>query len=1081
MADIGLAGNFVRTSEPVLRFTNSRPLKPYRLKLHVHGLGKARAKQNKYSPYFATKDEAMQYMPEFRRLHEGPVDGKRPGRKRKLDTATDVSAKEPGTWHDSRLPQSALKAFKQAKRRFKGGSQRAAGSDGHPVTAVFTQADWKCSAEGRAFMVAMTAKATARAEYVLLRAVRSRAEFEELHAETPDWALVRKRIARLEVRKLALQGRITGDTQLVNKLKHAVDSRDYCSVLLFASAVLMPVTPATALAPPAQAAASVHGPASTLSPDGEPPLSSTSMNGPGAVRLSHRHAAPEGPASGGSGASVPPQPRNPADNHPISGRLCDLEVPQGLRIYVQATMVLALLKRVVEADLICLKLIADTLSNIEALQPAAAPSWASLCQGRHLTHEAYYLLLECRKQVDKVCKHNELPVIAEAVVQFHHDVGRTTLLDWHREFRRLDGRFREDQRGKHARDWILSEEDLQIALRNWVKANQHKLSVERVYKYVNEQLLAGDEHNIYFSKHNIKRPISMSTIHAWMGRLGCTYEHHHKTYYTDGHNRPDVVADRVAYTKLVDVLSLRMPLWIQLPSAIVPKTVPKEERYEYMSLDMETEDGIRFQHQFTEFHVDWLGVDGDKDLFVEFRNKPENLHGGARSVRFPAVGESKCLHNHARFDQAGLPSVCRCHQPIIEVGQDETTFNVHNYNNMGWVIDGEHELRSKSNGIGVMISAFQSEVFGLGLHLTAEKLQEYNAHRHSNGLAPLVASPGLRSFEYGVNREGYWTYTTFAEQVTDVMLLCEWLYPGYQLALKVDHSAGHAKLKDDGLNVGNMNVNWGGKQQHLHDSKVTAAGLGSGEALQTVTVDGQKLVVDCKVKDGQMQSFNFKASDPPPHFDLGVEKEDRTNPNQPVKTVVPRKSKKNTAPQPREEPNIIPGYVGKAKGMKQILWERGLWKEGMTANHDVLELNMNIVLSRCPDFVEETSAMQDLVERRGHILIMSPKFSPEVAGVGVEFTFARSKTMFRREHNDHVPAHLLENVLKSMSPEVITLDLVRKFARRARDYMRAYAAPDAPSSHVFIERMTKKIKTHRSILDLDSGFVQEPGPAGALP
>ena len=85
-----------------------------------------------------------------------------------------------------------------------------------------------------------------------------------------------QRIARLEVRKLALQGRITGDTHLVNKLKHAVDSRDYCSVLLFASAVLMPVTPAAALAPPAQAAASVHpapaaAPASTLSPDGEPP------------------------------------------------------------------------------------------------------------------------------------------------------------------------------------------------------------------------------------------------------------------------------------------------------------------------------------------------------------------------------------------------------------------------------------------------------------------------------------------------------------------------------------------------------------------------------------------------------------------------------------------------------------------------------------------------------------------------------------------------------------------------------------------------------------------------------------------
>ena len=31
-----------------------------------------------------------------------------------------------------------------------------------------------------------------------------------------------------------------------------------------------------------------------------------------------------------------------------------------------------------------------------------------------------------------------------------------------------------------------------------------------------------------------------------------------------------------------------------------------------------------------------------------------------------------------------------------------------------------------------------------------------------------------------------------------------------QLALEVDHSAGHAKFCDDGLHVGHMNVEYGG-------------------------------------------------------------------------------------------------------------------------------------------------------------------------------------------------------------------------------------------------------------------------------
>ena len=58
----------------------------------------------------------------------------------------------------------------------------------------------------------------------------------------------------------------------------------------------------------------------------------------------------------------------------------------------------------------------------------------------------------------------------------------------------------------------------------------------------------------------------------------------------------------------------------------------------------------------------------------------------------------------------------------------------------------------------------------------------------------------------------------------------EQIEPGKQLAIEVDHSAGHAKFLPDGLHVSNMNVNYGGKQKLVHDSEMTEGCLGPGEA-----------------------------------------------------------------------------------------------------------------------------------------------------------------------------------------------------------------------------------------------------------
>eukprot|EP00732_Lithocolla_globosa_P002572 Lithocolla_globosa_v1_NODE_1727_length_2377_cov_16.907407.p2 type:complete len:243 gc:universal NODE_1727_length_2377_cov_16.907407:1199-471(-) len=181
--------------------------------------------------------------------------------------------------------------------------------------------------------------------------------------------------------------------------------------------------------------------------------------------------------------------------------------------------------------------------------------------------------------------------------------------------------------------------------------------------------------------------------------------------------------------------------------------------------------------------------------------------------------------------------------------------------------------------------------------------------------------------------------------------------------------------------------------------------------------------------------------------------------------------------------NIIEGYIGKPKGKKQILWERGLWVEGMKGpvKGKPLDpaLNMDEVLRSCRDFREEKSALQALVEGRGHILIMSPKCSPELAGVGIEYVWGKSKQVFRRDINDGVPANLHTNIEKALSTAPdgpVPLWRVRNFARRTRDYRRVYSVPAEEytdeMSYSLIERMRKERKTHRNIVDIEAKFLK---------
>lgn len=112
----------------------------------------------------------------------------------------------------------------------------------------------------------------------------------------------------------------------------------------------------------------------------------------------------------------------------------------------------------------------------------------------------------------------------------------------------------------------------------------------------------------------------------------------------------------------------------------------------------------------------------------------------------------------------------------------------------------------------------------------------------------------------------------------------------------------------------------------------------------------------------------------------------------------------------------------------------------------------------------------------GHILLMSPKGHPELAGKGIEYSWGKSKREFR-QLNDCVPKHLHENVLKAF--EYLDLARVCRFARKTREYMRAYArmhmlfgygVEDKVEGFAAVQKFVKGCKTHRCTLDQDYAF-----------
>jgi transposase len=235
--------------------------------------------------------------------------------------------------------------------------------------------------------------------------------------------------------------------------------------------------------------------------------------------------------------------------------------------------------------------------------------------------------------------------------------------------------------------------------------------------------------------------------------------------------------------------------------------------------------------------------------------------------------------------------------------------------------------------------------------------------------------------------------------------------PEYQALIMVDNSQGHAAYANDALLATKMNLNPGGAVPKLRDGWFMHNG--------------------CRIS----QPMVFPTDHP-------------THPNQP-------------------------------KGIKQVLNERGLWRQGLhleckkpkICSIDSIDCCARRLLSQQPDFLEQKSSVQEVIEAAGHLCIFLPKFHCELNFI--EFFWGAVKK-YLREHCDYTFETLKANLPKAL--ESVQLSTIRKWEHRMIRWMEAYRdGKSAKDAQFDVKKYgSRQYTSHRKALESVARRFDEP-------
>ena len=196
----------------------------------------------------------------------------------------------------------------------------------------------------------------------------------------------------------------------------------------------------------------------------------------------------------------------------------------------------------------------------------------------------------------------------------------------------------------------------------------------------------------------------------------------------------------------------------------------------------------------------------------------------------------------------------------------------------------------------------------------------------------------VRFFDVGINEEGYWNYNQIALQVEDVFDALAIKYPQYVIVFLMDQSSGHGKMRDGALNANLMSVRYGGKQGKLRNTKIREVGT-------------YRRILNI----GDEQCMTFSDSDDGPFCLIPEERIRKKYDQFSGVTKIIEKNKKKLMEELKQKvflvrkyyhkeelqeiaqkynidltynhQQVIEGWVGRPKGMLQVLWERGFIDE----------------------------------------------------------------------------------------------------------------------------------------------------------
>jgi hypothetical protein len=602
------------------------------------------------------------------------------------------------------------------------------------------------------------------------------------------------------------------------------------------------------------------------------------------------------------------------------------------------------------------------------------------------------------------------------------------------------------------------------------------------------------------------KSLGLATSYKYLRYLGYRFDRTKKSYYNDGHEKPEQLKYRKQFIAEYFRNELSCYVWVQLSedAAIEKENLEKNALlqgiahcYNIGGVDMR------------EYHVDC------HDSFKELVNINNQQYGGNLSVR---------------MNEFSNPCIC--------VGEDESAYSQFAFSSKTWKgPNGEETLKPKGEGETLMVAAFCSRAFGLGRKLTEEELFAINKYRDETRSTYVASSeamelngttrkeqlkdnsPFLRYFEVGAEKEGFWNYLHMALMTEDLIDCLQVLYPNHSILFYFDQSSGHCRKRTDGLNVICMNSDWGGMQKKMRDTTITDGCLGTFNAKLTI---------------GDVQSLIFLEDDTGPHYvrrncnkrdSVIGRKRRKKNKSELLQELIMTRTFNHTKIYTKQQleslasdfgidlhhevDEVREGWVGKPKGLFQILWERGWidpnkrysdysldgkshWKD---ERNEVLEQYLPFclrhLLSECTDFKNEVSALEDLAlklstETCNIKINFTPKYHCEIAGEGIEYAWGYSKRYYR--NLPFARKKGIKNFRESVreSVDVVSVDNVRKFGGRIRRYMLAYchfdqkdASTDGDNNkekatYEAIENFVRKeSKSHRSVLDSETGYLSK--------